>query len=126
MQVNGGKLENCFTCIGHTGAIQAISSFGGKLATASFDKFIKIWNVESGDFAVSKKKNSKKVKLEESKVLDSISTLEGHAGPVSSVVFDQDSENLVYSGSWDHSVRAWDLNSNINTITLVFQTDSEL
>jgi len=51
------------------------------------DKLIKLWNASSG-------------KLE--------ATLKGHIGTVRSLVISEDG-SILYSGSWDHSIRVWNL-----------------
>jgi ribosome biogenesis protein YTM1 len=45
-------------------------------------------------------------------------TLDGHTGPVSSVIFDKSQRNTLYSGSWDHSIRLWDVEQQSNTMTI--------
>lgn len=43
--------------------------------------------------------------------------MNGHVGPVTSVIFDNNSSNTVYSGGWDHSVRMWDVEQQVNVTT---------
>lgn len=45
-----------------------------------------------------------------------VGTLTGHTNAVTSVVWGDGS--TVYSGSWDHTIRQWDLNSGINAHTM--------
>ena len=45
-------------------------------------------------------------------------TLQGHSGAVSSVLFDPNHQQSIFSGSWDHSVRLWDLEQEANIFTL--------
>jgi ribosome biogenesis protein YTM1 len=46
-------------------------------------------------------------------------TLEGHVGGVNSVVFDKKDSNVVYTGGWDHSIRSWDVEQQVNTTTKI-------
>lgn len=46
-------------------------------------------------------------------------TLSGHVGAVNAVVFDDQNNNTVYSGGWDHSIRSWDIEQQVNTVTKV-------
>jgi ribosome biogenesis protein YTM1 len=46
-------------------------------------------------------------------------TLNGHVGAVHAVDFDAADGNIVYSGGWDHSIRSWDIEQQVNTTTKV-------
>jgi WD40 repeat protein len=72
---------------GHIGIITSVvfSHDLEKLASASYDKNIRIWNTETG-------------KCER--------VLEGHGDAVTSVVFSHDSKKLA-SASWDKTIRIW-------------------
>jgi ribosome biogenesis protein YTM1 len=91
------------------------------LASASWDKSIRLWN-SSRDNEHSKatlSKKNKKQKLQTAVINSETGSLEGHTGSVSSVSFDNESSHILYSGSWDHSVRVWDINTMENTHTMV-------
>jgi len=72
---------------GHSAAVYdvALSADGKILATASFDKTVKLWNVETGA---------------------ELTTLEGHASKVYSVAFSVDGRMLVTGGE-DRTVKLW-------------------
>lgn len=46
-------------------------------------------------------------------------TLTGHVGAVNAVDFDTADTNTVYSGGWDHSIRSWDVEQQVNVTTKV-------
>jgi hypothetical protein len=75
---------------GHKGSVNSVSySPDGKtLASGSFDKTVKLWEVETGKL---------------------LQTLKGHEGFVNSVSYSPDGKTLA-SGSWDNTVKIWDLN----------------
>jgi WD40 repeat protein len=67
----------------------AFSPSGKVLASASWDKTIKLWDIDLG-------KN--------------IETLEGHTAPVMSVAYSRDGLTFA-SGGWDETIRLWDVKS---------------
>lgn len=75
---------------------QAFSPNDQILATASCDRKIRLWNVNTGKL---------------------ICTLTGHIDKVSSVCFSSDGETIV-SGSLDRTIRLWQLNNWKNTCTI--------
>ena len=77
------------TLKGHTTHVRSVafSPDGKTLASGSYDKTIKLWNVASG-------KNT--------------ATLNGHTGWVISVAFSPDGKTLA-TGSTDGSVKLWDV-----------------
>ena len=80
--------------IGHTMNVMgmALDPEGKILATASYDKTVKIWNVQTGD---------------------ELSTCYGHKARVECVAFNQDS-SLLASGAFDGTVRVWDVKTGTN------------
>ncbi len=83
---------------GHTGSVisVAFSADGKRLASASSDQTVKVWDVTSGQETL---------------------TLEGHTGSVMSVVFSADGKRLA-SASDDQTVKVWDATSGEETLTL--------
>ncbi|KAH9740331.1 Ribosome biogenesis protein WDR12-like [Citrus sinensis] len=116
---------------GHCGAVSSVNiikSDGLKyvtVATASKDQTLRLWKVCSGSWdctislwrtndsdaagnQVSIKKRKGNNQVEEPQLEgEAISTLVGHTQCVSSVVWPQ--QETIYSASWDHSVRTWDV-----------------
>jgi WD40 repeat protein len=127
---------------GHTGAVNAAvySPDGKKVATASGDNTIKIWDAESGNelrtltghsesvrsLAISPDgrqivsgSNDKTIKLWNMETGQEIRTITGHTGLVQSVAFSPDGKKLVSSGSSEKNIKIWDTGTGreIRTIT---------
>jgi len=85
--------------IGHTGDIKSacISPDMKTIISASLDKTIKIWDIDSG------------------KCLE---TLKEHSSGVTSLSISIDGTHLI-SGSWDHTLKEWDLQSRKCIQTLI-------
>jgi len=85
------KWRCVYTLPGHSSFVNslAISPDGKILASGSWDKTIKIWNLETGEL---------------------ISTLTGHSDRVNSVAISSDGQMLA-SGSSDETIKFWDLHS---------------
>ena len=77
------------TLNGHTGPVNcvAFSADGKRLASASKDQTVKVWDATNGQETL---------------------TLKGHTGPVTSVAFSPDGKRLA-SASNDQTVRVWDV-----------------
>ncbi|KAF5970220.1 vegetative incompatibility het-e-1 [Fusarium coicis] len=91
------------TLEGHTDWVTSVvfSNDDKLIASGSWDKTVKIWNVATGE--------------EEQ-------TLEGHTGPVRSVVFSND-DKLIASGSRDATVKIWNVATGEEEQTLKGHTD---
>lgn len=77
--------------VGHQGPVAqvAVSPDGKLVASCSFDKSIKIWNAEDGEF---------------------LGTLRGHVGPVYRICWSRNSKHLA-SVSKDSTLKIWDVTS---------------
>ena len=79
----------------------AVTSDGRRAVSASGDKTLRIWDLESGE---------------------SLRTLEGHTGSVNAVAVTSDGRRAV-SASYDKTLRIWDLESGESLRTLEGHTD---
>lgn len=120
LQEENLKLSSFRTLRGHTASVQTLASHpnGNMICSGSWDCRINLWQTESneGDI-VSIKKRKKGNKEEESQSEgEAVSTLVGHTQCVSSVVWPE--YGTIYSASWDHSIRRWDVETGKDTINM--------
>lgn len=124
------KVAQTHSLQGHDGAVEHVEfdPTGKLIATASWDGDVKIWDLTDGTPAEEEgDRKTKKSKSKESSSksatsssapgsvsqVEARSTLTGHMQCVSTLQW-IDSDQLV-SGSWDHSLRFWDVESGVCT-----------
>ena len=97
----GGPLLR--TLEGHTGGVNAVAltADGKRAVSASWDKTLKVWDLESGR---------------------ELRTLEGHTDGVNAVALTADGKRAV-SASWDKTLKVWDLESGRELRTLEGHTN---
>jgi len=103
----------CSYLKGHTNMVQDcdVDSTGTLLTSGVWDNSIKIWslNEDSEDLDFTEVIGNKKRRVERKiRQKRSLFTFEGHTQAVSGVSFTSSSKEVV-SGSWDYSVRFWDV-----------------
>ncbi|XP_073057709.1 ribosome biogenesis protein WDR12 homolog isoform X1 [Primulina eburnea] len=107
---------------GHTAAVQSIAAkpSGEMVCSGSWDCTINLWNANASQIEgnmVSLKKRKKNTEDEELQSEgEALSTLVGHTQCVSSVVWPQ--HETVYSASWDHSIRRWDVETGKDNLSM--------
>ncbi len=101
--INSGIIKHHLTFLGHSNVIRNVmfSPDGELLASGSFDKAIKIWNVNDGQL---------------------IRTINGHLKAVLSVVLSKDGQHLANGGD-DSTAKLW--NAHDWSLILTFAGDSE-
>jgi WD40 repeat protein len=104
--ISNGWRDCLQTLESHTGYIRSVafSHDSARLASASFDRTVKIWDAHSGAC---------------------LQTLEGHTDNLSTVVFSHDSARLA-SASYNNTVKIWDAHSGACLQTLEEQSTSDL
>jgi uncharacterized protein with WD repeat len=90
--------QDDLTLKGHSGSVFGVSFSpdGARLASASWDQTVKIWDVMTGQETL---------------------TLTGHAGAVNGVAYSPDGARLA-SASADRTVKIWDVRTGQDTLTL--------
>ena len=139
----GGPLLR--TLDGHHASVRAVvlTSDGKHALSASNDKTLRLWNVESGKTvrelrghadvvnAVALSPDGKyalsasddhTLRLWNLAAGETVSEMIGHTGIVSAVVFTPDAHYAV-SASWDHTLRLWNLGTGVTASTLRGHTD---
>ncbi|CAN6481974.1 unnamed protein product [Victoria cruziana] len=121
------KKVNAFKILrGHTSSVQSVSSdpSGKMVCSGSWDCSVKLWHAnesdaEGGLVSMKKRKVDSVADSNETSQMegDAVSTFTGHTQCVSSVVWPE--QGKMYSASWDHSVRVWDVETGNNSMTLV-------
>lgn len=105
--VESNAVECIYVCKGHERGVDSLATSPSSklLASGSWDTMLKIWSCElhggDDDDGVA----SKRLKGEQTRI--PISTLSGHREAISGIQWI--SEDSVLTGSWDHTLRVWDL-----------------
>lgn len=96
-------VDHCKYLMGHTNVVTCVKflNSGSFLASASFDNFIKIWEVDTGRC---------------------VRTLRGHTSAVKSLALTTKAP-LILSGSFDQSLRLWDIKTSEQLASYTFHTD---
>ncbi|KAK4487750.1 hypothetical protein RD792_005577 [Penstemon davidsonii] len=107
---------------GHTAAVQSIAAqpSGDMVCSGSWDCTISLYNINAsdseGDIVSVKKRRKDGEDREIQSEGEALSTLVGHTQCVSSVVWPQ--HETIYSASWDHSIRRWDVETGKNSLNM--------
>ena len=101
--VRPGKVKELDLLAGHTDRVLCVSFSpdGGRIASASRDMTVRLWEVATGEH---------------------IATLEGHTGPVRSLAFSPDGDTVA-TGSSDYTVMLWDAYTGKHKKTLKGHSD---
>ncbi|KAI8079593.1 WD40-repeat-containing domain protein [Gilbertella persicaria] len=110
-----------YECKGHKGPVEsvAVDRTQQYLASASADSLVKIWTTQEPEESEVVHESKKRKKTSDRKLKTQTVDLEGHVGGVNAVVFDGLDANVVYTGGWDHSIRSWDIEQQVNLTTKV-------
>ncbi len=134
------------TLAGHSFHVSAVAVLpdGKRAVSASWDKTLRVWDLETGRtlrtleghsssvYGVAVTPDGKRVvsasqdntlKLWDLESGRALRTMEGHSGEVSSVVVMPDGRTAV-SASWDKTMRVWDLDRDTCTLMRVLPSDA--
>lgn len=120
-------------CKGHTAAVDCVAVSGNKFCTAGWDQTVMLWDsslvLEGGggcgggggnnDHEEEEEGNARRKRVKHSGLIETeipLGVLEGHSQCVSSLAWPF--PTTVYSGSWDSSVKVWDINTGQCSTTL--------
>jgi WD40 repeat protein len=132
--------SDSLTLRGHTSAVTSVvySPDGQRLASASWDRTVKVWDARTGQGTLTLKGHTdavegvafspggrllasasrdKTVKLWDARTGRETLTLKGHTTYVYGVAFSPDGQRLA-SASWDRTVKVWDAQTGRETLTL--------
>lgn len=107
---------------GHKGSIDclAINQASGRILSASADHSVGVWSTKKSNapeapaslISSATTRGPKRRKIGSATSIPQrgpLSLLTSHTGPVSSIVFSSNDHTVAYSGSWDHTLKTWDL-----------------
>ncbi|EOA20689.1 hypothetical protein CARUB_v10001003mg [Capsella rubella] len=107
---------------GHKASVQSVAAqkLGDMVCSSSWDCTINLWNTnqstsEGESVSVKKRKGNNQADESQSEG-EAVTTLVGHTQCVSSVVWPE--HDVIYSSSWDHSVRRWDVETGKDSLNL--------
>jgi putative hemolysin len=137
---HGGTLIDCVTLRGHTDVVSSVcfSPDGKRLASASRDQTVKVWDARTGQEQLTLQGHTapvlgvcfspdgqrlasasedKTVKVWDAALGKEVLTLKGHRGGVPGICFSPDGRRLA-SASWDRTVKVWDAQTGQELLTL--------
>ncbi|KAF0429172.1 ribosome biogenesis protein WDR12 [Gigaspora margarita] len=122
VSLTDGQYTPLYDCKGHKESVECISvnSSCTEFVSVSLDSSILLWTTTQPETSEEIEKKSKRRKLNKDILIKApIATMRGHIGPISSVMFDKNDSNKMYSGGWDHSIRVWDVETRTNIDTKI-------
>jgi ribosome biogenesis protein YTM1 len=107
---------------GHTSSIASVDFFqNDKMVSGDWDGGLALWNfvdtTESEEHAVKKRKTSSKSKRASVVSMQPLVKFQAHSSQISGVSWNNDSKSLI-SGSWDHTLKVWDVERQESLLTL--------